>query len=130
MVSGLVLTVLCAEEYQFNARDDMAFYETAWAILQGIRWDENILNPTNINEDFRERISDAQFENIKTRLDKLVQHAENALNHKSQEEAAKKHWVKVLGDRFPVIKDDSERSGKSAKVAASGGLLKVGSTSA
>lgn len=129
MPSGLVLTVLCAEEYQYDDRDDVGFYETANAILERIHKDESIPNPKDKNEDFRDRITDPQFENFKTRLDNLVRYAETALNHDSAEEAAK-NWIKVLGDRFPVIKDDSGKPGKTVKATASGGLLKVGSKSA
>ncbi len=129
MPSGLVLTVLCAEEYQYKARDDEALCETAAAILERIEIDESIPNPTDENEDFRDRITDAQIKNFKTRLSDLLLHAETALEHNSQEKAAKE-WVKVLGDRFPVIKDDPDKSHKTAKAQASAGLLTVGSTSA
>jgi len=129
MPSGLALTVLCADEYQYKARDVEAFCETAAAILERIENDDSIPNPKDKNEDLRHRMTDAQMENFKRRLSNLVLHAETALEHNSQEKAAQE-WVKVLGDRFPVLKDDLDKPGKSTKAQASPGLLTVGSTSA
>jgi len=130
MPSGLVLTILASEEYQFDKRDDVAFGETASATLQRIEDDESIPNPVDPNEDLRDRITDAQFTNFKKHLELLVQHAEDALNHESAEEAARKHWRKVLGDRFPIIEDDSDKSGEKAKTYPAPGIIGVSSESA
>jgi hypothetical protein len=129
MPSGMVLTILASEEYQYDDRDDVAFAQTAAGILQRIKYDESIPNPVDKSEDLRERITDPQFENFKTRLDTLVQHSETALNHESAEEAAKKNWQKVLGDRFPVI-EDAEKKGEKAKTQKTAGIIGIGSESA
>lgn len=129
MPSGLVLMILASEEYEYDDRDDVAFAQTAAGILQRIKYDESIPNPVDRSEDLRDRITDPQFENFKTRLDTLVQHSETALNHESAEEAAKKHWQKVLGDRFPVI-EDTEKKGEKAKTQRTAGVIGISSESA
>lgn len=129
MPSGMVLTVLASEEYQYDDRDDVAFAQTTAGILQRIKHDESIPNPVDKSEDLRHRISDPQFKNFKTRLDLLVQHSEIALNHASAEEAARKNWQKVLGDRFPVIKDPEKKEEK-AKTQETAGIIGIGSESA
>lgn len=130
MPSGLVLTILTAQGYQYDRRDDVAFAVTASAINERINRDESIPNPVDSKEDLRERITDPQFENYKERLADLVKHAETALNHNSAEEAAKKHWRGVLGERFPVIEDDSDKSEQKAKVQKSAGIIEISSESA
>lgn len=130
MPSGLALTILAAQEYQYDSRDDVAFALTASAINQRIDRDESIFNPVDQKEDLRERITDPQLENFKGCLTDLVKHAEAALNHNSAEEAAKNHWRRVLGDRFPVIADVPDRSDQKAKVHASAGIIGTSSISA
>ena len=129
MPSGLILTILTGEEYEYDDRDDVAFAQTVAAILQRIKYDESIPNPKDRLEDLRGRITDSQFENFKGRLDVLVQHAEAALNHESAEEAARKHWRKVLGDRFPVI-EDSDKKDQKAKTQPTAGVIGISSESA
>lgn len=129
MPSGMVLTILSSEEYQYDDRDDVALAQTAAGILQRIKYDESISNPVDKSEDLRDRITDPQFKNFKIRLDTLVQHSEAALNYESAEEAAKKNWQKVLGDRFPVIEDPGKR-GEKAKPQITAGIIGISSESA
>lgn len=129
MPSGLILTILTAEEYQYDERDDVAFARTAAAILDRINDDESIPNPVDKNEDLRERITDVQFDNFRKVLDELIQNAETALEHESAEEAAKRYWRKVLGDRFPVIEDDPGKKCATESGVAPG-IIGIGSESA
>ena len=129
MPGGLVLTILASEEYQESERDDESFANTAKQILDRLRINEKICNPVDRKEDLRKRISNPQFENFLSVLEKLVQEGESALNHESAEEAARKHWQKVIGDRFPVFEDDPDTKKKS--LAATGpGLIRHSSKSA
>ena len=130
MPSGLVLTILNAEEYQYDERDDVAFAKTSASILDRLEDDDTILNPKDSNENLRDRITDSQFENFMNRLDTLIQHAETALEIESQKEAAEKHWVRVLGDRFPVYDDDKDKTKNKKHSPASQGLIGVGTSSA
>ncbi len=130
MPSGLVLTILAAEEYQESERDDESFANTAKQILDRLKINEKIYNPVDRKEDLRKRVSNPQFENFLSVLDKLVQEAESALNHESAEEAARKHWQKVLGDRFPILEDDPDTKKKKSLAAAGPGLIQHSSKSA
>jgi hypothetical protein len=131
MPCGLILTILATEEFQddFENNDDEAFGNTASAIRERLLGDESIPNPVDDDEDLRNRISDAQFNNFMARLKLLVETADTAIDHNSQEEAAKE-WKKRLGDRFPVYGDDDSTKAKTFGKAASGAAIKVNTGSA
>ena len=79
--------------------------------------------PLNVDkwEDFRKKMTDAEFANFTNLLDKLVQHAETSLDLEDKKEAAET-WQEVLGYRFPIIKD--ENSGKKSIVVTPGIIKK------
>ena len=128
MPGGIVYTILATQEFQVSDRDDEAFAQTASAIYNRLSWDESIKNPVDPSDDLRKRITDAQFKNFMTKLERLVKNAETALEHESAEDAAK-YWQKELGDRFPVIEDKPGKRKKS-KTHAAPGIVGVSSGSA
>jgi hypothetical protein len=128
MPGGIVLTILAAEEFQSSDRDDEAFAETASAIYNRLKINQSIKNPVDRSEDLRDRISGPQFDNFMAKLERLVQNAETALEHESEEEAAK-YWQKQLGDRFPVY-EDQDGKGKSAATHQTAGIVGASSGSA
>lgn len=129
--SGLILTILAAEEFQddYNNNDDEAFGNTASVIRERILIDDSIPNPVDKNEDLRDRISDAQFDNFLERLGVLVESADTAIDHQSKEESAKE-WKKRLGERFPVYEDGDSTKAKIFGAATVGNAIKVNTGSA
>ena len=126
MPGGIVLTILAAQEFQLSDRDDEAFAQSASAIYNRLSYNQRIKNPADPSEDLRNRISDPQFDNFMSKLERLVKDAETALEHKNAEEAAK-FWQKQLGNRFPVIEDKDD---KGAKTHEKAGIVGVSSGSA
>ena len=112
MPGGIILTILAAQEFQLTDRDDEAFGLCASAIHNRLSYNQSIKNPVDPSEDLRNRISDPQFDNFMSKLEKLVKDAEIALEHNNAGEAAK-FWQKQLGNRFPVIEDKNDTETKT-----------------
>lgn len=128
---GLILTILAAEEFQedYENNDDEAFGNTVSVIRERLLDDDSIPNPVDKDEDLRDRISDAQFNNFLERLKILVESADTAIDHQSKEEAAKE-WKKRFGDRFPVYEDDDSTKAKTFGAITTGNAIKVNTGSA
>ncbi|MDH5561866.1 MAG: CBASS cGAMP synthase [Deltaproteobacteria bacterium] len=128
---GLILTILAAEEFQddYGDNDDEAFGNTASVIRERLLDDDSISNPVDEDENLRDRISDAQFNNFMERLRVLVESADTAIDHQSEEEAAKE-WKKRLGDRFPVYEDEDSTKAKTFGAVTVGNAIKVNTGSA
>lgn len=102
MPPGIILTILAAENYIMNERDDVCLKNT----LVGIR---NYLNsngfkcprPTApVGEDLFANYSDTKKKYFMDRLETFITNATFALELENQKEACAK-WQRQLGDRFP-----------------------------
>lgn len=120
--SGLTLTVVFAEEYVSDNRDDISFTETSRAVKNRLEFSKVIDKPikgTPESEDLgsSKYISETQWKKFYDELDNLVSRCDEALDEESQEEAAK-IWRKLFGDRFPIYKDTEDKSKKGEVFAA------------
>ena len=123
--NGLTLTILACEEYQSDIRDDIAFNETAKAILTRFKDNDEIWKPYEPTENMRNYLSDAQFDHFIKELEKIEETGGSAIEEESEEKAAKE-WQKIFGSRFPVYEDDDDK-GKS-KSKEFGGAAIIGTT--
>lgn len=111
MPPGIVMTILAAENYSANERDDVALRDT----LKGIK---NYLTmnggkcprPTApVGEDLFAGYSDTKKKYFLDRLDAFINSANQAIASPNQKDACLK-WQNHLGDRFPcaLAKDEIE----------------------
>lgn len=104
MPSGLILTILCANEFvEKPGRDDLSFYETAKNISNKLKVDFSCLRPTiPVGENLLDDYSEKDY--LIEQLEKLVNTASDAIESSSKEKSSET-WVKVFGDRFPAFKE-------------------------
>lgn len=113
MVSGFILTILAANNYMSNQRDDIALKETLILIKSSLDasftcyrptapTDENLLDGYAHKDYFIQCLSD------------LIDSAKGALAETNQKKACEK-WQKHFGDRFPcnIAKDEDENENLS-----------------
>ncbi|WP_156180898.1 CBASS cGAMP synthase [Desulfovibrio sp. TomC] len=112
MPSGLTLSILVGEEFCSDPREDVSFLETSRAIYARLSESDAIWKPYEPTENMREYLTDNQFDNFKTSLLKIVDIESKTILEDSSEKAAEE-WRKILGDRFPVYRDDDENGSKA-----------------
>jgi len=99
MPGGLILTILAANHFQGDQRDDIAFAKTLEAIERAISTEVTVLNPADPVEELSARMSNL----LKSRFQQAVQaaaaDARDAIGL-ADAHAAAKLWRKQLGGRF------------------------------
>ncbi len=105
--SGLVLTVLAAEGFQGDIRDDVSYAQTISSVLTRLNISTVIKNPNDASEDLAQRISKAEMDNFKVCLATLVKNAEQALKEQDKEKACK-IWIREFGERFSILGKNKE----------------------
>lgn len=109
--SGLILTVLVAENYTLRDRDDAAFGRTVKNIYQKVSSALVVCNPVDKSEILTERLTDKQKKDFIELLLGLLNSANEALGQQNKKEACK-IWRKEFGDRFPCCDDIKESDDK------------------
>lgn len=102
MPSGIAFTVWVAYHYKGNARDDIAFYETARAIKESFSWSVTCENPATPNDDLVEKLNSDQKSSFEDELAKMIKNCEMALRKQELADATRS-WKKIFGSRFPVV---------------------------
>jgi len=120
--SGMVLTILAANNYVSKDRDDESLLETLKAIQKSIDnirfWYASYIckRPTvNKNENLLDKYSaETRKKNFLDELNNFIDSGDKAMELKSKKDACAK-WQKHLGDRFPCsnIKEDDESAAKA-----------------
>jgi hypothetical protein len=109
MVSGFILTILAANHYLPNDRDDVAFKETLVLIKTKLDSSFTCYRPTvPTNEDLLANYLHQDY--FMDCLNNLIDSATAALKETNQKNACA-HWQKHFGDRFPcgLAKDEDEK---------------------
>ena len=99
MPSGIALTVLATKNYKANDRDDVAFYETARAILSAMFWGVECINPAAPGDDLLNRLEYSQKRNFHAALKELVQDGKQAIDSYNTFTASN-IWRQQLGSKF------------------------------
>lgn len=110
--SGFELTILAAENFKPNERDDVALRDTANAIYGTLQDSFECWRPTTPIEDVFEEYSETRENNFLDALERLVNNCDKAAqetNYKTSSE----HLRKEFGDRFPLGKDEELKEKKS-----------------
>ncbi len=112
--SGLVLSILAAENYISNERDDIALRDTLQAIKFKLNLNFACLRPTTPKyENLLENYNHKDY--FKANLIDLVTAGTHAIEEKNQKKACE-YWQKYFGDRLPcsMAKDEEEKNSNSA----------------
>lgn len=105
MPSGIALTVLATNNYVANDRDDVAFYETARAMLNSFPSGffgpkMNCINPAAPKDDLLDRLDSNQKDRFYQALKELVHDGGQAINNYSNALTASNIWRQQLGNKF------------------------------
>lgn len=119
--SGLILSILATRNIHFNARDDIALYNTLIGIENSLALSFTCYRPTTpIYEDLLQNYSQTDKNYFKNQITSLIRSAEKALDHTTSLKDACKEWQKHFGDRFPCqLVEDKADSLLSTAFAAS-----------
>ncbi|MEQ9373076.1 MAG: hypothetical protein RIG63_29255 [Coleofasciculus chthonoplastes F3-SA18-01] len=109
--SGLIFSILATENIRFNARDDIALYETLKNIKNKLDSNFTCYRPTTPTyEDLLKEYSQTNKEYFKNQIDRMISSAKKALDDNTSQKDACKEWQKHFGDRFPchLIEDKTD----------------------
>nr|RNJ69403.1 MAG: hypothetical protein EDM05_08980 [Leptolyngbya sp. IPPAS B-1204] len=100
--SGLIFTVLAANNISFHDRDDVAFYQTLVNIKNSLDgWFVCYRPTTPRGEDLLTNYSKTNKDYFLGQLSSSIESAEKALSDKTNQKDACKAWQRHFGDRFP-----------------------------
>jgi Second Messenger Oligonucleotide or Dinucleotide Synthetase domain len=99
--SGLIFSILAANNISFNEREDIAFHQTLVNIKNSLNINFACYRPTTpFYEDLLANCSKTNKDYFLTQLSAFIESAEKALNEKTSLEDADKVWKKHFGERF------------------------------
>lgn len=124
MPSGLILTVLAAENFRRNDKDDIALADTARAIADAVHFGVVVYNPVDSTEELTSRLTEEQKSRFQEAISSLSQDAATAVDTEDAAEASDL-WRGQFGDRFPRV--ESEVDSEQAKIDAAAVAVTVGS---
>lgn len=129
MPSGIFLTVLAAEEFSGDDRDDISFSRTIRNIHCRVQAGQvNVWNPVDKSEDLEARLADGQRTAFRECIAALRDSADRSLQEESRK-AACNTWREQFGPRFPQCEDEKE-DGDKARVTTAPAILKDDARSA
>lgn len=110
--SGMIFSILAANNICFDERDDVALHQTLVNIRCSLQANFACYRPTTpANEDLLADYSKTKKEYFLDRLSSFIQSAERALSDDTSPKDACKAWQKHLGkDRFSLVSDDESTS--------------------
>lgn len=106
--SGLIFSILTANNIVFDERDDIALYKTLCSIKDCLEQEFVCNRPTTpVGENLLEDYAETNKNYFLGQLKSFVQSAEKALDDKSSQKDACKAWQRHLGnDRFPFESEE------------------------
>lgn len=113
MSNGLILTVMAANHFYADTRDDICFANTLRAIADAVRIIFYVYNPVDAAEELTSRLTDQQ----KSRFQEAVADASDAAAEATKIEdryEASNIWRKQFGDRFPAVEKEDDANQKKA----------------
>ncbi|MBW1961171.1 MAG: hypothetical protein JRJ04_06930 [Deltaproteobacteria bacterium] len=116
MPSGLILTVLAAQHFCGDERDDVSLANTSQAIYNAVYPIFCVYNPVDNQEELTARLTDEQKQRFQDAISDLSSDAANAIANGDREEASNL-WRRQVGDRFPLIETSIEAGQKQKDVA-------------
>lgn len=98
--SGLIFTILAAQNITYSERDDTSFFYTMQRINEILKSSFTCYRPTTPHEDLLTDYSESRREYILDRLDTFITSGGQAIEEISQKDACPK-WRRHFGERFP-----------------------------
>ena len=115
MPCGIIMTILAAENFAVNDRDDIALRDTLIGIRNYLKRNDFVCpRPTSpVGEDLFANTSAKEKEYFLNALDAIIESASKAVNAESEKDACAE-WKKHFGDRFPchLAKDKQNQTAK------------------
>jgi hypothetical protein len=105
MPCSLILTVLAAQCFHSNERDDVSVANTARAISDAVQVQFCVYNPVDHTEELTRRLSDEEKKRFQQAIADFANDAAEAIKSESRKDASKL-WRGQFGDRFPLVEDD------------------------
>jgi len=117
MPSSLILTVLAAQNFRANDRDDIALANTAAAIRNAVHPIFCLYNPVDGSEELTARLTAEQKQRFQAAISDLADSSAEAIDEKKRSQASET-WRKQLGERFPLVEEDEENEQRRKDAAA------------
>lgn len=117
MPSGLILTVLAAQNFHTDDRDDVSLADTVKSISGSVHPVFCVYNPVDSDEELTARLTNEQNLRFQEAISDLTYDGAKAVDIDDRNEASK-IWRKQLGDRFPVIEKDADKIEQKQRDAA------------
>jgi len=100
--SGLIFSILVANNFRLHESDDAALYQTLLNIKQSLERNFVCYRPTTpLYEDLLKDYSKTNKDYLLTQLSSFIDSAQRALNVNTSSKDACKMWKSHLGERFP-----------------------------
>lgn len=116
MPSGLTMTILAMNDFNGNARDDVALKYTLIEIERTLKYNFKCVVPATPNDDIFADYDNNRKNNFMSRLSAFIDDAKSAVDDEKNQLKASKLWQKYLGDRFPDGKDEGEKTEASTLI--------------
>ncbi|PXX30397.1 cyclic GMP-AMP synthase DncV-like nucleotidyltransferase [Arenibacter sp. ARW7G5Y1] len=114
MPSGLAMSILAAENIQFDDRDDISLKDTLIKIQESLTKKFECIVPSTPYDDLFEGYDDARKNNFLSNLKDFIEDAKKACNDEPNQLKASKLWRKHMGDKFPFGADEDIDAKESA----------------
>ena len=116
MPSGLAMTILAMNNFNANARDDVALKYTLIEIERTLKYNFKCVVPATPNDDIFANYDSSRKANFMGKLSAFIDDAKSAVDDEKNQLNASKLWQKHLGDRFPNGKDEYENTEASTLI--------------
>lgn len=106
MPSGLAMSILAANNMQFNDRDDIALKDILIKIKETLEDSFECIVPGTPYDDLFRDYDDTRKNNFLSNLDNFIDDAKIAVDNEPNQLKSSKLWRKHLGDKFPLGEDE------------------------
>ncbi len=100
ILKGVAITILAAQNFVSNKRDDISLFKTASKILDELEDNWECLMPVSPYDDLLENMSETSINTLYSRLTSFVKDADKATLKQTKETEALRIWKKHLGKYF------------------------------
>lgn len=124
MPSGLAMTILAANHYQPNDRDDVALKNTLVRIQESLDYNFECIVPATPGDNLFKSYDSIRKRNFLSNLDDFIRDAKQAIDNEPNQLKASKLWRKHLGIQFPLGIDEDTDAKEAALKRISEDVLK------
>ncbi|MDR3669175.1 MAG: hypothetical protein P4L35_20285 [Ignavibacteriaceae bacterium] len=109
-ITGILIIVLvCENHLSILDRDDKSINETVKAISNYLKIYRSVIMPVQPFDNLLGKLSDNDINNIITSFENFSNIAQKAIDESDSEKAGD-YWIKLLGDRFKIIKENINKN--------------------